>query len=101
MPFEVIWSELALQRLEEISDQLAEDNPRAAAELVEQLFDRTATLADFPKLGKLYAGSPESNLRELLVSRYRVLYEIHEAEEQIWILTVRHQRRQPLYPEDI
>lgn len=101
MVYSVVWSELALHRLEEIVDRIAQDSPEAAAQLAEQAFDRAATLASFPKLGRLYPGSPEPNLRELLVSAYRIVYEVHEAERQVWIVTVRHQRRQSLYPEDI
>jgi len=101
MAYDVVWSELAVQRMEEICEYIAQTSPEAAAHLVEEIFERSACLADHPQIDRPYPGAPEPNLRELLVSKYRVIYELRAEQQQVWILTVRHQRRQPLYPENI
>lgn len=62
----VVWSPLALERVEDIAQYIAEDKPSAAVEWVEGIFDTVERLADFPEservvpevgdvaLGKLY-----------------------------------------------
>jgi plasmid stabilization system protein ParE len=99
MAYQLVWSELAVKRLQEIFDHTAEISAETAARLVDEIFDRCEVLVSHPRIGRRYPGAPEPNIRELLVAKYRVIYELHPEVDQIWILTVRHQRRQPLYPE--
>jgi|TARA_R100001530_G_scaffold116183_1_gene83224 toxin ParE1/3/4 len=45
---EVIWMEPALQELNAITEYIALDNPLAVSHLVEEVFNKTECLADFP-----------------------------------------------------
>ncbi|MCL1487555.1 MAG: type II toxin-antitoxin system RelE/ParE family toxin [Marinobacter sp.] len=49
----IIWSPLALERIEDISRYIAEDNPDAALQWVNDLFATVERLADFPKSGRM------------------------------------------------
>jgi toxin ParE1/3/4 len=64
---EIIWTEPALSELDEIADYIALDNPQAASELVQRVFQHIEQLADHPESG--------SRLPELKGSRYRQIVE--------------------------
>jgi len=48
----IIWSETALNELDEIADYISLDNPKAAKILVRSTFKRIEHLASHPKSGK-------------------------------------------------
>ena len=50
---EVIWTETALQELDAIAEYIALDNPTAASHLVQEVFDKTGCLEDFPQSGRI------------------------------------------------
>ena len=50
---QIIWTEPALQELDEIADYISLYNPVAAKKLVREAFKRVGHLADHPKSGKL------------------------------------------------
>ncbi|MDA3797951.1 MAG: type II toxin-antitoxin system RelE/ParE family toxin [Kiritimatiellae bacterium] len=47
------WSPLAVERITEISDYIAQDNPTAAEHWVHSIFDRVEQIKDFSKTGRL------------------------------------------------
>ena len=82
----IVWSPLALERVEDIARYIAEDNPDAAVRWVDDLFARVERLADFPKSGRMIPELESPRIRELIFGAYRVIYSI---KDQIDILTVR------------
>lgn len=74
----LVWSNVALARLLEIRDSLAEKDPRAARKVLRLLVDRAEQLADFPHLGRVVPELPESELRELVERHYRIVYRVRE-----------------------
>ncbi|MCC5908136.1 MAG: type II toxin-antitoxin system RelE/ParE family toxin [Balneolaceae bacterium] len=48
----IIWTEPALQKLDEIADYISLHNPAAAKKLVRKFFKRADNLAHHPKSGK-------------------------------------------------
>lgn len=96
MSYQIVWTDRALSRLQEIGDHIAEENPAAARRVVERLLDRVAMLAEVPRSGPAYAEASEPELREVNVGKHRVIYRVIEASEQIDILTVRHGRQRLL-----
>lgn len=82
----IVWSPLALERVQVIALHIAEDKPSAATDWVEGLFTCVERLADFPESGRIV---PEVNLqriREVIFGSYRVIYSVTD---QVDILTVR------------
>lgn len=69
----LVWTEEAVRWLEDIFQYIAEDNPRAAAETVQGIYDRAQALVDFPESGQRYHGS-KRNVRILLYGHYRIAY---------------------------
>lgn len=89
---EVIWTEPALQELNAIAEYIDLDNPAAAARLVEEVFDKTDRLEDFPKSGRIPSELPNSVYREVVVPPCRIFY--REDEQRVFILYVMRDERQ-------
>ncbi|ERS85688.1 plasmid stabilization protein [Marinobacter sp. C1S70] len=89
---EVIWTEPALQELDAIAEYIALDNPAAASELVQEVFDKIERLENFPQSGRIPPELPDSVYREAVVSPCRILY--REYEKRVLILYVMREERQ-------
>jgi plasmid stabilization system protein ParE len=87
----IVWSPLAIERVETIADYIAVDNPNAADKWVKQLFSKVERLSLFPKSGRKVAEAARSDIREIPCAGHRVIYRV--VGRQIWILTVRHGRQ--------
>jgi plasmid stabilization system protein ParE len=87
----IVWSPLALERLQEIADYIARDNPRAAMKWVDSVFDKTEQLMANPKLGRMVPELDNPERRELILGNYRIIY--RQMSKQLWILTIRHGRQ--------
>jgi addiction module RelE/StbE family toxin len=82
----VKWTEQAWERLLEIEQLVARDDPRAAARLVDTLIDRGHALADHPERGRRLPELKESGLRELIIDNYRLVY--RRTPKAVQVLTV-------------
>ncbi|MCE9681539.1 type II toxin-antitoxin system RelE/ParE family toxin [Halomonas alkalisoli] len=89
---EVIWMEPALQELDAIAEYIALDNPVAAGQLVEEVFDTTERLEDFPQSGRIPPELPDSVYREVVVAPCRIFY--REDERRVLVLYVMREERQ-------
>lgn len=73
---EIVWSEPALQDLDEIADYIALDKPDAAARLVKRVFAKVESLRRHPLMG---SNPPETRglpYEELLVGPCRIFYRV-------------------------
>lgn len=71
---EVIWSDPALDQLEEIAEYIALDRPGAASKLVKTIFSTVDRLQQFPDSGHAPPELPDSIYRELYVRPCRIFY---------------------------
>jgi toxin ParE1/3/4 len=69
----VAWTFEAERWLADIYDYIASDNPAAATETVQGIYDRAQMLQDFPETGYRYQSSSR-NVRILLYGHYRITY---------------------------
>src|SRR5690606_6404505 len=74
----LIWTEPALQDLEQIADYIALDNPAAAQRLVRKVFDRAEQLQEFPEMCPFPHDLADSRYRHLVVRPLRIFYRIQE-----------------------
>ena len=86
----VMWSDRALERVEEIALYIALDSLDAAARWTVALFDAVEHLGTFPESGKVGRDVETPGIREMVWGAYRVFYEVGTDVE---ILTVRHGRQ--------
>ena len=70
---QIVWTAEAQRWLEDIFGYIAGDNPVAAAETVQGIYDRAQVLEDFPEIGQRYFAS-ERNVRILLYGHFRIVY---------------------------
>jgi len=87
----LIWTEPALQDLEQIADYIALDNPSAAKRLVKKVFKQTSLLESFPEMCPHPHDLPNTAYRHLVINPLRIFYRIQD--ESIFIIYVmRHER---------
>ncbi len=84
----ILWSPLAVDRVLEIVGYIARDNPDAAENWVNEVFEKVEALKTFPESGRIVPETHNEMIRELLYGNYRIIYGLRE--KQISILTIRH-----------
>jgi plasmid stabilization system protein ParE len=82
----IVWSPLAIERVEDIAQYIADDNASAAVEWVERIFDIVGRLSKFPESGRVVPEVGVRRIREVIFGSYRIIYSVRD---QIDILTVR------------
>jgi len=88
---EIIWTESALQDLNEIAEYIAIENIIAAEQLVGTVFKKVERLEQFPDSGRTPPELPNLNYREVIVSPCRIFYK--QDDEQVFILFVMREER--------
>lgn len=85
---ELNWTRESELWLKDIYDYIALDNPKAAAEVIEGIYEKAQTLKQFPEIGHKYETPEKEDIRILLYGHYRITYVI--LENRIDILGVFH-----------
>ncbi|MHA7815016.1 MAG: type II toxin-antitoxin system RelE/ParE family toxin [Pseudohaliea sp.] len=89
---EIIWTDPALDQLEEIAEYIALDKPSAASNLVKAIFSTIERLEQFPQSGHAPPELPDSIYRELYVRPCRIFY--RSEDDVVLILHVMREERQ-------
>ncbi len=89
---QVIWSDSALEDLNDIGEYISKDSERYAEITVDLLFSSTDILEDHPKAGRKVPEFEIESIRELIQGNYRIVYQLSE-EQTIQILAVHHGAR--------
>ena len=92
----ILWSPLSVDRIAEIAETIARDNPRAAERWIDEIFAKVEKLRSFPEIGRIVPEIGHEKIRELIYTHYRIVYKVDPG--QISILTVRHGKQ--LLPSD-
>jgi toxin ParE1/3/4 len=86
---QIIWTEPALEDLDEIAEYIALSNILAAKNLVQTLFEKIQRLEEFPESGRVPPELKKFNYREGIVNPCRVIYKFDG--EEVFILHVMRQ----------
>ena len=84
----IIWSPLAIERAVEIAEYISKDNPLAAQNWIDKIFQKVAILKLSPELGRIVPELQRKKIRELISGNYRIIYQLTTTD--ISILTIRH-----------
>ena len=84
----ILWSPLAVDRVSEIAEYIAQDNPVAAESWIDAVFKKVEGLKAFPESGRIVPETDNKVIRELIYGNYRIIYRVEE--KRISVLTVRH-----------
>ncbi len=85
---QVIWTERALRRLQQLHDYIARDQPINARRVIHRLLARGEQLAHQPRSGRVVPEYDDPTMRELIDAPYRILYRIEAG--TVFVLSVRH-----------
>ena len=90
----VVWTLRAVENIEAIRGYIARSSPRYAALHAERLFAAADRLRQFPESGRIVPELQRSDVREIIVGSYRIVYLL--GLDAVHILTVFHGAR--LFP---
>jgi len=82
----IIWTEPALQDLDEIADYISLDRPSAAKYFVQRAFHRIEQLAKYPKSGSVPSELKGTPYRQLVIPPARIFYRAKK--EAVYIVYV-------------
>jgi toxin ParE1/3/4 len=87
----VVWTEQAQAALDEILTYVSQDSPQAARALLQKALDAAESLSTLSERGRVVPELQDESVRELLVRRYRMLYEVRS--QEVYILAILHGAR--------
>lgn len=88
---QIIWTNTALDCIDETAEYIAVSNPSAASKLVRNIFEKADRLELFPESGRLVEEVKDMGYREVVTNPCRVIYKIED--DQVFILHVVRQER--------
>jgi toxin ParE1/3/4 len=88
---QIIWTEPALDNLNDIAEYIAVSNPYAAKQLVENVFSKVQRLEQFPDSGRIPEEISTLNYREVVVNPCRAFYKVDN--DSVYILHLLRQER--------
>lgn len=93
MAFRIIWSETALTDLQDLVRYIARDDRQVAKRFGDLIVTKVESLQTFPRVGRIVPEYRVECLREIIVSPYRIVYEIDDDDMKISILRIWHGAR--------
>lgn len=88
---EVRWTLQASDDLDSIAQFIAKDSPQYARLFVSDVFQAVERLGDFPKSGRIVPELNDSQIREVILGDYRLVYRFRA--KLVEMLTVYHGAR--------
>jgi toxin ParE1/3/4 len=89
----LVWTRPALDGLLEITHYIMADNPSAARAFADKIKAKVGRLRTFPESGRVVPEFPASDLREVLIGDYRVIYRFLKTKQTVQVLAVYHGAR--------
>ena len=93
MAFGVRWSEPAAEDLKELVQFLSQYDTSVARSLAERIVARLDTAADHPFSGRVVPEKEDASIREIILSPYRLVYQVEEEEQVIFVVRIWHAAR--------
>ena len=87
----ITWTENALNDIDNIALYISKGSEFYAKQFVKKLINTTLKLESFPEIGKTIRELPQSDYREILFKKYRIIYRIDA--DKVYIITVHHSAR--------
>jgi plasmid stabilization system protein ParE len=87
---QIRWTAEAATWLEDIFNYIAQDNPEAAANVIDGIYEKVQLLAKFPAAGHVFRREPEGDIRVIVYGHYRIAYLHRPAADVVEVLGVFH-----------
>jgi len=91
MAFKLEWSEEALEDIKSIAIYIEKDSPTYAKSVVSKFFEKAEILQEFSELGRKVPELNDTNIREIFVYSYRLIYKLQD--NKILFVAVVHGKR--------
>ena len=91
MDKEIVWTRKALCDLKDVFDYIQKDSQYYATSTTNELLNKVQLLKSSPLLGKMVPEFDDTDLRELLHKKYRVIYKLEKS--IIYIVRIYHSAR--------
>lgn len=88
----IVITESAYTDLEDIESYISQDSPAIARNFINRIFDKIDYLYQHPSFGKPVPEIGNKSIRELLLNKYRIIYQIVD-DRNINILRIVHGSR--------
>lgn len=85
-------TESAYADLEDIESYISQDSPAIARKFINKIFDKIDQLYQYPTSGKPVPEISDRSIQELLLNKYRIIYQIAD-EKNINIIRIVHGSR--------
>jgi toxin ParE1/3/4 len=93
MDYKIIFSEPAIDDLENIVRFIAHNNQPAAARFGGKLIESVRNLASFPRIGRVVPEQNDENIRETILKPYRIFYRVKDDVRIIEVIRFWHAAR--------
>jgi len=93
MAFHLIWTRTAVEDLRGMAGFIAADNPDAARRLAEAILAKIERLPQYPTMGRIVPEKEDSTIRELILSPYRIIYQVDQEHNAIYVTRIWHAAR--------
>ncbi len=93
MAYPIVWTETARNDLAQLVSYIASDDPVAAARFGEAIIDHIEQAALHPNSGRVVPEFQVETLRELILSPYRLIYEVHDETQKVYVVRLWHAAR--------
>ncbi len=84
----VLWSPLAVNKLEDIFEYISKEDKTAARKLIASIFKRVETLSKYPGRGRKVPEADREEIREIFEGEYRIIYRVEP--KKVFVLTIRN-----------
>ena len=86
------WSREAIGNLNEIKDYISINNPQRAKEFLNYIFEQVEILKISPDVGRIVPELINSEIRELIIKSYRIVYQKFSKEIKIYTVFESHKQ---------
>jgi plasmid stabilization system protein ParE len=91
MARKVVWTETAWRDLDRCAEYIAGDSPGYAAAFVQRITKHARSLDELSQRGRVVPELGATNIRELLIGSYRLIFEVQE--KTVYVLALVHAAR--------
>lgn len=88
----LVWTDSSLTDLQLIHDYISNDVETYAPVFISELIEKVDAIPDFPEIGRKVPEKDSNNIREIIFSSYRIIYNI--SSDRIEVVSIVHQRKQ-------
>jgi len=93
MAYRVIWSDSARSDLRSIVRYIARDDQTIARRFGERIISNVEKITAFPRSGRMVQEQRNDLIREIILSPYRIIFQIDDAALRINVMKIWHSAR--------